>query len=202
MTASQSWILDGPASYESIVRHSVFLANAAPVASEQAAMDFLSSVCVPDATHNCWAFRIGARFRVFDDGEPSGTAGRPILSAIDGQNFDNIIIVVTRWFGGIKLGAGGLVRAYGGAASACLREAPRTLYIERVTALFHCPFPVFSEIEARLVQWQVEILSCEFGAEGADMRLAIPLKERVSVANWLRDMTRGQHIPAFIDPVC
>jgi putative IMPACT (imprinted ancient) family translation regulator len=64
-------------------------------------------------------------YRSSDDGEPAGTAGRPILAAIDGQGFDRVMVVVTRWFGGIKLGAGGLVRAYGGAAAECLRTAPR-----------------------------------------------------------------------------
>jgi hypothetical protein len=78
-----------------------------------------------DATHNCWAWRIGGDYRSSDDGEPAGTAGRPILAAIDGQGFDRVMVVVTRWFGGIKLGAGGLVRAYGGAAAECLRTAPR-----------------------------------------------------------------------------
>src|SRR3546814_18000784 len=78
---------------------------------------------VPDATHNCWAWRIGDDYRSNDDGEPAGTAGRPILAAIDGQGMDRVVVVVTRWFGGIKLGAGGLVRAYGGTAAECLRRA-------------------------------------------------------------------------------
>src|SRR3546814_2284064 len=58
---------------------------------------------VPDATHNCWAWRIGDDYRSNDDGEPAGTAGRPILAAIDGQGMDRVVVVVTRWFGGIKL---------------------------------------------------------------------------------------------------
>ncbi len=73
-------------------------------------MAFLQQVAVTDATHNCWAYRHGQDYRSSDDGEPAGTAGRPILAAIDGQGFDRVMVVVTRWFG-IKLGAGGLVRA-------------------------------------------------------------------------------------------
>src|SRR5690606_37193470 len=96
------------------VKHSRFIANAAPVSSPAEALDYLSEVAVRDATHNCWAWRIGGDYRSSDDGEPAGTAGRPILAAIDGHGYDQVMVVVTRWYGGIKLGAGGLVRAYGG----------------------------------------------------------------------------------------
>ena len=112
------------------VKHSRFLAHAAPVNSASGAAPFLDEVSDPDATHNCWAWRIGQDYRSSDDGEPAGTAGRPILAAIDGQGFDRIVVVVTRWYGGIKLGAGGLVRAYGGTAAECLRTAPRIALVE------------------------------------------------------------------------
>lgn len=187
-----TWTLDGIAEHESIIRHSVFRTLAAPVEDEAGAMAFLAEVSVADATHNCWAFRIGERYRVSDDGEPSGTAGRPILSAIEGQDFDGVMVVVTRWFGGVKLGAGGLVRAYGGAAAACLREAAKTERIERTRIGFHCPFHIFAEVEAKLPGWQVETLSCEFDAEGAEMVLAVPLVAQEDVVVWLRDLTRGQ----------
>ena len=107
------------------VKHSRFIAQAAPATSPEAALAFLAQVADPEATHNCWAYRIGAEYRSSDDGEPSGTAGRPILAAIEGQGYDQVVAVVTRWYGGIKLGAGGLVRAYGGAAAECLRSAER-----------------------------------------------------------------------------
>src|SRR3546814_17687239 len=93
-------------------KHTLFLAHAVPVEDADAALQALAEVSVPDATHNCWAWRIGDDYRSNDDGEPAGTAGRPILAAIDGQGMDRVVVVVTRWFGGIKLGAGGLVRAY------------------------------------------------------------------------------------------
>lgn len=75
---------------------------------------FLQAVQDLQATHNCWAYKVGAQYRFSDDGEPAGTAGRPILSAIEAQHLDRVMVVVTRYFGGIKLGVGGLVRAYGG----------------------------------------------------------------------------------------
>ncbi|PYD46715.1 IMPACT family protein, partial [Novacetimonas pomaceti] len=88
------------------IRKSLFLAQAAPVSSADAALAFIAEVSDPDATHNCWAYRIGQSYRSDDDGEPGGTAGRPILQVIEGQGFDRTVVVVTRWFGGIKLGAG------------------------------------------------------------------------------------------------
>ena len=75
----------------------------------------------PDATHHCWAYRIGPAYRFGDDGEPGGTAGAPILRAIEGQGVDRVMVVVVRFYGGVKLGTGGLARAYGGTAAECLR---------------------------------------------------------------------------------
>ena len=103
------------------VKKSRFLAIAAPIADEQAAKDFLSAHSDPTANHNCWAWRLGQAYRFSDDGEPSGTAGKPILAAIGGQELDRVAVVVTRWFGGILLGSGWWMRAYGGMAALCLR---------------------------------------------------------------------------------
>src|SRR5688500_15887909 len=124
------------------VRHSRFIVHAAPVQAPEAALAFLGEVADPAATHNCWAYRIGSEYRFNDDGEPAGTAGRPILAAIDGQGLDQVVAVVTRWFGGIKLGAGGLVRAYGGSAAECLRVAPRRMLIVHATVMLEYPFDV------------------------------------------------------------
>ena len=132
------------------VKHSRFLAHAAPVETPEAALAFLAQVADPDATHNCWAYRIGGDYRSSDDGEPAGTAGRPILAAIDGQGFDQVMVVVTRWYGGIKLGAGGLVRAYGGAAAECLRTASRRPLIAMATLDVHAGFDDMGAVHAAL----------------------------------------------------
>lgn len=118
-----SMTLAEPASCEEEVKKSRFIARAAPAASPEEALGFLERVRDPEATHNCWAYRIGPLYRFSDDGEPGGTAGRPILGAIEKQGLDHVVVVVTRYFGGIKLGAGGLARAYGGVAASCLRQA-------------------------------------------------------------------------------
>ncbi|QQX91945.1 YigZ family protein [Gluconobacter sphaericus] len=187
-----TWTLPGLATYESVIKNSVFRASAAPVEDEAAAMAFFREVAVLDATHNCWAFKIGQRFRCSDDGEPGGTAGRPILSAIEGQDFDNVMIVVTRWYGGVQLGAGGLVRAYGGAASACLREADRIERIETAKLRFHCPFSSFAMVESKIESWRAARLECDFDGEGAWITLAVPVEEVDAITDWLRDLTRGQ----------
>ncbi|MGU7895871.1 IMPACT family protein, partial [Escherichia coli] len=87
------------------------------------ALAFLEAQREPQATHNCYAYKLGNLYRFFDDGEPTGTAGKPILHAIEAQGLDRVVVLVVRYFGGIKLGAGGLVRAYGGVAAEALRRA-------------------------------------------------------------------------------
>ena len=115
--------LVAPCQYAMEIRKSRFVAHAAPVASAEQALAFLREMSTPAASHNCWAYRIDADYRSHDDGEPGGSAGRPILQAIEGQGMDRVMVIVTRWFGGVLLGTGGLIRAYGGTASACLRAS-------------------------------------------------------------------------------
>ncbi|MEK1895582.1 MAG: YigZ family protein, partial [Rhizobium sp.] len=93
--------LERPISLEQVVKRSRFLAIGLPVASELEAKEALAAHCYSDANHNCWAWRIGQTYRFSDDGEPGGTAGKPILQAIDGQSLDKVIVIVTRWFGGV-----------------------------------------------------------------------------------------------------
>ena len=90
--------------YTQEIKRSRFQAIAAPVAGIDAAKDFIAQNSIRDANHNCWAWRIGQSYRFSDDGEPSGTAGKPILQAIDNFELDLLAVVVTRWFGGVLLG--------------------------------------------------------------------------------------------------
>src|SRR5690606_6387901 len=184
--------LAAPASHEIEVKHSRFLARAAPVADPDAAMAWLDSVSVPDATHNCWAWRIGDAYRSSDDGEPAGTAGRPILAAIDGQGLDGVVVVVTRWYGGIKLGAGGLVRAYGGAAAECLRTAERREVVELVEIEVECPFADLAAVHAALPAFDAEKLDEDFTADGVRFRLRLPAAHVADFARRLRDATRDR----------
>ncbi|RID65554.1 hypothetical protein BRARA_D00742 [Brassica rapa] len=119
-------------SLEKEIKKSKFIAIAGPISSEQSAQLFLSQVRDPRATHNCWAYKVGDQHRSSDDGEPSGTAGKPMLSAICSSGLDRVMVVVIRYFGGIKLGTGGLVRAYGGVTSDCLKTASTCLFKSKV----------------------------------------------------------------------
>lgn len=180
------------ASHALEVRHSRFLANAAPVASAAEAAAIVQEVSVPDATHNCWAWRLGQDYRSSDDGEPAGTAGRPILAAIDGQGFDRVVVVVTRWFGGIKLGAGGLVRAYGGAAAECLRLAPRLPLVETATVAVHVPFADIAQLHHLLPQFSAVKLGEAFDADGMRAELELPADSVADLKSRLRDATRDR----------
>lgn len=184
--------LAGPASFMLEVKKSRHLAQAAPVDSPEAALAFIEKVADPHATHNCWAWRIGQQYRSSDDGEPAGTAGRPILAAIDGQGLDGVVVVVTRWFGGIKLGAGGLVRAYGGAAAECLRLAPRVTLVDTCEASLVAGFEHAGVVHALLSQHHAEKTGESYAADGLSLRIRLPADRLDALAAALRDATRGQ----------
>ena len=174
------------------VKHSRFLAQAAPVTDTDGALAFLREVGDPAATHNCWAYRIGDEYRSSDDGEPAGTAGRPILAAIDGQGFDRVMVVVTRWYGGIKLGAGGLVRAYGGAAAECLRLAPREPLVALATLELSCPFDDLGHVHAALTAHQATKQDEAFDETGARLVVQLPADRVDALKSQLRDATRNR----------
>ena len=187
-----STTLAAPATHELVVKHSRFLAQAAPVVDAAGAADFITTAAVADASHNCWAWRIGDAYRSSDDGEPAGTAGRPILAAIDGQGLDGVAVVVTRWFGGFKLGAGGLVRAYGGAAAECLRTAERREVIAMAEIELECPFADVAAVHGALPAFGAEKLGEVYAADGVRFRLRLPASHVDALAARLRDATRDR----------
>jgi len=184
--------LAAPADFALEVKHSRFLAQAAPVASAADAQAFVAATGDPDATHNCWAWRVGDAYRSSDDGEPAGTAGRPILAAIDGQGCDRVAVVVTRWYGGIKLGAGGLVRAYGGAAAECLRRATRVPIVAMQAVDVRAGFEDLGAVHAALAGFGAEKLDERFDADGVRLRLVLPLDRAEALRAHLRDATRDR----------
>jgi uncharacterized YigZ family protein len=188
-----------PCRHQEDIRKSRFLALAAPVASPEQALAFVHEAGEPAATHNCWAYRIGQDYRFNDDGEPGGTAGRPILQAIDGQDMDRVAVVVTRWYGGIKLGAGGLVRAYGGTAAECLRRAERIPIVAMATLALACDFADLTLLKARLHELDAVVDRETFTAEGADLRLRLPDARVDEARARIIDITRGRHEAHRID---
>lgn len=189
---SARFTLAGESSLQQDVRKSRFLARAAPVETVEAALAFVVHVRDADATHNCWAYRIGTSYRFNDDGEPSGTAGRPILQAIDGQGLDRVAVVVARWFGGIKLGAGGLVRAYGGAAAECLRLAPKLPLVDRAAVVVRCDFAAAGVLRARLVDYGATKRDERADAEAVELAIDLPASRVDAFSRFVRDLTRGR----------
>lgn len=184
--------LAAPAGFTLEVKHSRFLAQAAPAASAAEAQAFVAAAGDADATHNCWAWRVGDAYRSSDDGEPAGTAGRPILAAIDGQGCDRVAVVVTRWYGGIKLGAGGLVRAYGGAAAECLRRAARVPIVAMRELDVRAGFEDLGAVHAALAGFGAAKLDERFDAGGVRLRLALPADRADALRAHLRDATRDR----------
>lgn len=184
--------LTAPAAHVIEVKHSRFLAQALAVDSADAAQAALAALSDPAATHNCWAWRVGDQYRSSDDGEPAGTAGRPILAAIDGQGCDQVLVVVTRWYGGIKLGAGGLVRAYGGAAAECLRRADKRPLIAYAELEFACPFAHLGDAHAALNAVGASKSAESFDADGVTLRVRLPADRVDDLKTRLRDATRDR----------
>jgi uncharacterized YigZ family protein len=181
------------------IRKSRFLAQAAPVQTTEQALAFLREVADPVATHNCWAYRIGQDYRFNDDGEPAGTAGRPILQAIEGAGVDRVVVVVTRWYGGIKLGAGGLVRAYGGTAAECLRLAERMPLVPMARLAVRCAFADLALLKARCPSWLARVENERFDAAGAMLELELPAAQAAEVQARIVDLTRGRGEARLLD---
>ncbi len=183
--------LAGPARYALEAKKSRFLAHACAVDTPEAALSWLEKVSDAAATHNCWAYRIGPLYRSSDDGEPGGSAGRPILAAIEGQGLDHVVVVVTRWYGGTNLGVGGLVRAYGGAAAECLRAAARRPQVDWRHCDLACDFALSGAVHALLESLGGQKLAERFDETGLHLRLRLPASSYPELVDRLRNASRG-----------
>jgi uncharacterized YigZ family protein len=183
--------LAGPARIELEIKRSRFVAHAARVDDEEAALAFHAAVTDPAATHNCWAWRIGPAYRFNDDGEPASTAGKPIFAALEGKDVDHAMVVVTRYFGGIKLGAGGLVRAYGGAAARAIDAAGTVTEEPRVACEIEAGFDQTGPVYAALEACGAQRLDERFGPDGVAIRVTVKASAWPELRRLLRDATRG-----------
>jgi uncharacterized YigZ family protein len=183
--------LAGTYTYEEEIKKSRFIARAAPVSSPEDTFAFLEAVKEPEATHNCWAFKIGGNYRFSDGGEPKGTAGKPMLGAIERQALDHVMVVVTRYFGGIKLGAGGLTRAYGGVTAACLKEAPKKEIRPMILGRFEAGFDVIGQVYTLMKQFEAEKINEQYTAAGHLIDVRLDQENAESFRNALRDASRG-----------
>lgn len=175
------------------VKRSRFVATAAPIADIDAAKAFVAQHSIMDANHNCWAWRVGQNYRFSDDGEPSGTAGKPILQAIDGFELDMVAVVVTRWFGGTLLGAGGLIRAYGGTAAICLQGAEKREILPTVAVTIDVQFSHLALVKAKLLaEVGVQILEERFTESGAVLSVTIGASIVERIVGNIQDLTSGR----------
>ncbi|GLC69687.1 hypothetical protein PLESTF_000864800 [Pleodorina starrii] len=187
------WTLQGYVLYESEVKKSKFVVHAWPVSSSSEALSLIRSASDPSASHNCFAYRIGPEFRSSDDGEPGGTAGRPIQAALDGEGLDRVAVLVTRYFGGIKLGAGGLVRAYGGAAKECLRLAPRVFAKAQSEVVVEVTYDELGTAYSCLDMYGCTRLAEEYGSSGTvTIRAMVDADKLESLRAAVADGTGGR----------
>jgi uncharacterized YigZ family protein len=155
---------------EIIVVNSRFIASCAPAFSVEAAREFIGRIKAEfsDASHNVPAYVIGHGATVtahcHDDGEPSGTAGRPALAVLRGSGLGDVVVVVTRYFGGTKLGTGGLVRAYGDAVRAVLAKLPRAEKVATHTIRIEIPYSLYERMHLAIEAYHGQVLDQEFGA--------------------------------------
>ncbi len=156
---------------EIVVVNSRFIATAAPAFSVEQAKAFIARIRTEfyDATHNVPVYLIGHGASIIahcsDDGEPPGTAGRPALAVLQGSGLGNVAAVITRYFGGTKLGTGGLVRAYSEAMRAVLTAMPRAVQVPTHTVLLAVPYPLFEQVQGLITAHRGQILSQDFGID-------------------------------------
>ncbi|AIS63659.1 YigZ family protein [Listeria ivanovii] len=181
--------------HEIIIEKSRFICHLMRVATEPEAQTFIQQIKKEhrDASHNCSAYIIGENDqfqKAQDDGEPSGTAGVPMLEVLKKKGLKNIAVVVTRYFGGTKLGAGGLVRAYGSAVS----EAIQTIGIVecKLATILECTFayPLLEKIENALEQRNYQINQKEF-TEKVVLHIFVNNDDLTSFSNWITEIANG-----------
>ena len=152
------------------VRRSLFIASVSPAATAEDADAFVASVRAkyPDATHNCYAYIAGAEnpsVRFSDDGEPGGTAGQPMLEVLKKRGLTAVAVVVTRYFGGIKLGAGGLVSAYTDSVATGIDAAGTVSMTERSLVEVRAGYQEFSRADSALIRLGAERMSADYGED-------------------------------------
>lgn len=184
---------------ELTVRRSRFLAEADPVASAEAARELQRERkrVYADANHVVFAFICGPQGGVMgcsDDGEPSGTAGRPTLEVLKGSGITNVLLTVTRWFGGILLGTGGLVRAYTESAQLVLAGAPTAELVPLTRFTLALSYLQYETVRRRFAEFAAEITGEEFAA-AVTLSGTIPSANFAAFSALVRDLTNGAAVP-------
>ncbi len=186
------------------IQGSRFIATLAPVFSDEAAKAFVARIRAEfsDATHNVPAYLVGGGNSVMahasDDGEPSGTAGRPALAVLKGSGLGDVAVVVTRYFGGTKLGTGGLVRAYTQAVQEVVAAVPRAEKVLADTVLLAAPYPLLERIRILVTEIGGEILDEEFVAD-VTLTLRFRVDDTARFQAGLQELSAGQLVAELME---
>ncbi|WP_199610165.1 YigZ family protein [Flocculibacter collagenilyticus] len=187
-----------PLIHEEEVKRSVFIAHIAHTPTPQDAKAFINEIKAkhPDASHNCWAHIAGRpndsqRYGFSDDGEPAGAAGRPIFNALQGADIGEITIVITRYFGGTKLGVGGMARAYGGCAGAALKLLNRKERWVLTTLSCHVNYDDNSVVQHIIAQYEGELVKVDY-AEQITIEVAIQSRKVTAFIDEVYNATAGR----------
>jgi len=187
------------ARHETKVKGSRFIAECATVATVDEALSFLGAIRKREhaATHHCFAYTVGLfddmQFKYSDDGEPSGTAGRPIYDMLGGQELSNCAVVVTRYFGGTKLGTGGLVRAYGDAARGALEAAGRASHYLLTTFAVEIDFPLYDLLTKAIHRHRARQVDARF-TDRVNLEIEIRLAEADALQDEIVQLSGGKAI--------
>ena len=189
-------MLSKGAQAELVEKKSRFIATVRPVATEEEAVAFIDEMKKKyyDARHNCSAFVIGSKgelTRSSDDGEPSGTAGRPMLEVLTGSGIRNVAVVVTRYFGGVLLGTGGLVRAYSGAVKMALEQCETITRRFGVQLMIRTDYNRVGKIQYLLGSRNVVIQDSVYAAD-VEMTVLVPIEEYEKLCKELVEATNGR----------
>lgn len=190
--------VDKSSETEYIINRSRFIGRCFPVTSEEAALSLLGDIRKKhwDATHNCFAYRIGetasiARFS--DDGEPGGTAGMPIMDVLRSKELTDVLVVVTRYFGGVLLGAGGLVRAYSRSAADAVAEAGIVSYIPAKQLTVSMDYSRYGSME-QYIRSAVQVDDVEF-MENVTMRVTVAEEKLPAFIKDITERSDGRCVP-------
>lgn len=197
MLAEYKAVYEGGAG-EIIEKKSRFIATVIPVSTEEEALEFIEAMRKKywNATHNCYAYVIGERSelqRCSDDGEPNGTAGRPMLEVLLGEGIHNIAVVVTRYFGGTLLGTGGLVRAYSAAVKEGLASSVIITKIPGVKLHIGTDYTGLGKIQYILGQLGIQILDSQY-TDKVDLDVLVPASLKSQVTSEVTEGTNGQAV--------
>ncbi len=178
---------------EFVEKKSRFIGRVWPVETEAEALERIQEMKKQhyDATHNCWAYVIkDGPMRFSDDGEPGGTAGNPMMQVLQRENIHNVVCVVTRYFGGVLLGAGGLVRAYTKGAKIAVDAAGKSM--KRVWSVLYvpCPYTYYERVKLEIEAFEGVLRDTQFGAE-VELEILIAQEKAQLFADRLTDMTAG-----------